>query len=505
MVRWPLDLAAGDGTALRACSQAQAPPPDNPEGTGMFSLWAEWEVALLLLAGFIASLGEELEAGAAGAPRGTRKCPEGGGLQSGLVPDGSAAGQVARRTVKWPPPDPAPLAAAAAAALLLLSRWHALRAVLVPEAFAERAAGARSGTVSLDLQRDLPKACRQLVAAAAAALDGSRKSRLMRQALPAALDAAATACKLVRLACCDAAHWALLGAAAAANAGSPEGRPAAYEPYQPVALALAAAGAAERGARRLLLAQGALQQPEAAYLRRCGPARPGKRRCALCPVHAAAHTALACCSAHDPPATLPPTAGAPWLWPCSWSLRWRPLLQLQAQWLRKLAQRRPRPAVEAPACSACWLRCWRRAAPARRARQLRCWRHAALKRRWLQHASLPVRQCGSSWRWRRCPAPTPPARRQRLVPAKRPCARHAAAAACCPAIARHCAPHLPGRATRPAAASPPIQRAWLQLQQRRPPAHLPTGQALSASVPRPAPYVASTWRLMGPRQAASST
>lgn len=326
LVRWPLDLAASCGGAFTRHSQL----PWELLGPGSHRLWVEWQVAVERLAGFVWCLGEEVEAGAAGAARGSALCPDGEGSSvrsslCGLVQDADAAAAAAQRARAWPARDPAALASAAAAVLLLLSRWHTMCATLVPSVRAllleplqdargracaflaepcalhiathplagapacmppavllltttcqthpaglQPSAATYTGldVAALRLQRRLPKACRQLTAAAGAALDAARKSRVLLPALPAALDAAATACKLVRLAACDAAHWALLGAAAAGNVGVAAGSPSVCEPYRPVALALAAAGAAERCMRRLLLAPGVLAAEEAAYLRR---------------------------------------------------------------------------------------------------------------------------------------------------------------------------------------------------------------------------------------------
>lgn len=260
MVQWVLDLAAAFGPGFLGL---QLQLQEAVLGSRA-RLAVECQVALNHLAAFLWCLGEELEAGAEGAPCGSRKCPD----DRGLVDDARAAGRAAQRSVVWPPRSPAGLAGAAEAALLLLSHWHGLRAVLVPEAFATLAAKGAFGVTSLRLQRRLPTACGQLVAAAGAALDGSRSGKQILQALPAALNTAATACKLVRLAGCDAAHWTLLGAAAAANASFLPGSPTPCLPYQPISLVLAAAGAAERSTRRLLLAPRVLQEPDAAFLRR---------------------------------------------------------------------------------------------------------------------------------------------------------------------------------------------------------------------------------------------
>lgn len=268
LAQWPLDIVASCGGAFRQHSQLM----QGYERGGWGRLWVEWEVAVERLAAFLWCLGEEVEAGAQGAARGSSQY----GGEAGLATGAPAAVAAARRAGAWPPKDPAMLAGAAAAALLLLSRWQSMRAALVPS---EAAVGRRSGTVSLRLQRRLPEACRQLVAAACAALGASKSSRVMRSALPPALDAASTACKLVRLACTDVDHWVLLGAAsahasgpevlaAAAARSSTRGSPAEVKPYRPVTLTLAAAAAVERGVRRLLLAPGVLQDPEAAYLRR---------------------------------------------------------------------------------------------------------------------------------------------------------------------------------------------------------------------------------------------
>lgn len=134
-----------------------------------------------------------------------------------------AAEGAAEASGAWPPRDPATLAAAAAAAQHLLARWHTIRAALLPppppdsDASTDDGSLAHLSRIALRLQQRLPHTCSQLVAAAAAALEGSSPAQLQATLMPL-LDAASTACKLALLACSDAAHHALLGISKAAPA-----------------------------------------------------------------------------------------------------------------------------------------------------------------------------------------------------------------------------------------------------------------------------------------------
>lgn len=245
------------------------------------SLWVEWHAALQQLLRLIRSLAEELTAAAtAGSTAGeatsifnTIDC---------AVEEGAHAAAAAQAAGAWPPRDAGTLAAAAATALRLLGRWHGILQALVP-----RPAGGEGIAPLVDPQRFslhsrlavcaqqwLPDACHKLVAAAAA----TAKQRVpsvseLHTTLPPLLDAAGTACKLVLLACRDAEHWTLLGAAgvsacvrSASAISSQPGLLPGSGPYSPVELLLQAGGAALDCAARLL-ASGTLEQ-EAEYVRR---------------------------------------------------------------------------------------------------------------------------------------------------------------------------------------------------------------------------------------------
>lgn len=243
------------------------------------SLWVEWHAALQQLLRLIRSLAEELTAAAtAGSTAGeatsifnTIDC---------AVEEGARAAAAAQAAGAWPPRDAGTLAAAAATALRLLGRWHGILQALVPrpaegEGIAPPVDPQRFSLhswLAVCAQQWLPDACHKLVAAAAAA--AKQRVPSVSQLHTPLLDAVGTACKLVLLACRDAEHWTLLGAAgvsacvrSASAISSQPGLLPGSGPYSPVELLLQAGCAALDCAARLL-ASGTLEQEEAEYVRR---------------------------------------------------------------------------------------------------------------------------------------------------------------------------------------------------------------------------------------------
>ncbi len=238
--------------------------------------WLEWHNAIYRLCELAWSLGEEVEAGAAGSPFGG--CHLSGNQPMRHIPfvtggpAAIAAEQAAKAAGAWPPRDPATLAATAAAAQHLLARWHTIRAAVLPPAppDADAVTYCRSHSrlcrIALRLEQRLPHTCSQLVAAAAAALKASSPAQLQEALLPL-LDAAGTACKLVLLACGDADHRLLLGIAEAAPANDAEACPPCH-PYRPIELMLAACEAAAACVQRLLAHPSVLPPEQQEYAHR---------------------------------------------------------------------------------------------------------------------------------------------------------------------------------------------------------------------------------------------
>ncbi|PRW60903.1 serine threonine, partial [Chlorella sorokiniana] len=239
--------------------------------------WGEWQMALHDLCGLAWSLGEEVAAGPAGSPYGN--CRTGADRISTHVPfpTTDAAAVAAEEAVQasgaWPPRDPATLAAAAAAAQHLLGRWHTIRAALLPPPPADPDASvndkslAHMSRIALRLQQRVPHTCRQLVAAAAATLRCSSAAQLQAALMPL-LDAASTACKLVMLACSDAAHRALLGISEAAPANDAPDICPPCRPYRPIDLMLTTCQAAASCVRRLLAQPSPLPPEHQEFARR---------------------------------------------------------------------------------------------------------------------------------------------------------------------------------------------------------------------------------------------
>lgn len=274
--------APADGPSPAESTRAvQASQPPSSAACDM-DMWIEWKFTVQHASTLLWSLGAQGVAldGLADAP------PSGRGGMA-LHQSAVAAEAAAEAAGSWPLRDPATLAAAAAAALQLLGQYHSVREAVLPWAsglahLPGPHINSRECSLLLRFAQRVPHACAQLLAAAGASL-GVANARELEAALPPLLDAAGAACKLVQLACQDTAHWALLGAAAAAQAAAhataSPGQLSTCHAYRPLGLALAAAGAASTCMVRLLpYALPGLQ----AFVRRCAQLCFSPLTCACC-------------------------------------------------------------------------------------------------------------------------------------------------------------------------------------------------------------------------------
>lgn len=282
LVAPPLAVLSANGPALQAAAQRSLYGHSAAGGSldsadaheAAKRKWIEWHVALYRLCELAWSLGEEVEAGPAGSPFGS----DGGRTgKHRIVPTLDAAALAAEEAAKaagaWPPRDPAILAAAAAAAQHLLARWHTIRAALLPlrqagsDASMNAKVLAHLSRIALRFEQRVPHTCRQLVAAAAAAMKGSSSAQLQAALMPL-FDAAGTACKLVLLASRDADHRVLLGVAEAAPANEAPDFCPPCRPYRPIYIMLAACQAATECMQRLMPQPSALPLEQQEYARR---------------------------------------------------------------------------------------------------------------------------------------------------------------------------------------------------------------------------------------------
>lgn len=200
LVAPPLAVLSANGPNLEAaarwklygCGGSWATPADREAAVHKR---LEWLLALHLLCGMAWSLGEEVEAGAAGSPDDNGNCRVDRATEHipFVTADGAAlaAEEAAKSEGAWPPREPATLAAAAAAAHHLLSRWHTIRAAVLPSPLAFGTSGdfdrhSRLCRVTLRVQQRLPHTCRQLTDAAAAAVQTGSPAQLQAAGIHAA-------------------------------------------------------------------------------------------------------------------------------------------------------------------------------------------------------------------------------------------------------------------------------------------------------------------------------
>ena len=282
LVAPPMAVLSANGPTLQAAACYRLYGCDGGWATeqakdAAMEKWVEWYMAVHCLCDLAWSLGEEVEAGAAGSALGSSWGADSRSRNFRAVacPDATinAAEAAAKAAGDWPPRDPATLAAATAAAQHLLARWHTIRDALLPPPPADSDAStddrslSQLSRIALRLQQRLPHTCSQLVAAAAAALEGSSLAQLQATLMPL-LDAASTACKLVLLACSDAAHRSVLGISEAAPANDAPDVCPPCRPYRPIELMLTACQAAAVCVQRLLAQPSPLPLEHQEYARR---------------------------------------------------------------------------------------------------------------------------------------------------------------------------------------------------------------------------------------------
>lgn len=269
----------GSSSVVGTSSTGQPPVPAAGAGGGGSSsdssgsttdddeLWIEWATSLHHLVALIWCLGAEVDAGAEGASPGTRASgPSPFHSMRQAVEAAAAAARLARAGPSSAGSGgdggaaPAgPLARPACCARAPRRRGSSTRARPLE---GEPGVPHRAAP-----QGRLPTACLQLLTAADAAASVAIASlRQLVLAAPQLLDLADAACRLLRLACRDAAHWALQGGAAAAARLLP--------------LALSAVSAAS-SCGMFTAVHPLVDPPVREWARRCMPSGAGAAQCLL--------------------------------------------------------------------------------------------------------------------------------------------------------------------------------------------------------------------------------